>query len=86
MTEVLKCSKCGKSNLWVMSPIRYIFFTSTLPVLAALLFGFLADPVFFLFIPAVILTNHLLAKKKTPLKICKDCKHTENNFSHHSAS
>ncbi|MFB4163298.1 hypothetical protein ACE1TI_05545 [Alteribacillus sp. JSM 102045] len=78
MAEVPRCNNCGKSELWIMSPIRYVFFMSTLPIIAAILIGLAADPVFFLFIPAVILTNLVLAKRKTPMKICKNCKHTES--------
>ncbi|SDI03737.1 hypothetical protein SAMN05192534_11924 [Alteribacillus persepolensis] len=70
------CSACKSSNVWVMSPLRYIFFMSVLPVLAAVLFAVIIHAGFVLFIPAVILTNHMLSKKKAPLVVCRDCKHT----------
>ncbi|WP_240376138.1 hypothetical protein [Bacillus piscicola] len=73
--EEPRCTKCGHANMLSISPTRYAFTMSTLPVGLALVIGFFIEPLMFLFIPAIILTNHLLAKKKAPFHFCKACNH-----------
>lgn len=60
---------------------RYLFMTSILPVLVVLAIGLFFEPLFFLFIPAVIVTNYILAKRKAPMVICRSCRHVENKYS-----
>ncbi|WP_059104333.1 hypothetical protein [Shouchella shacheensis] len=71
------CTACRSENLAVMTKWRYVWFMSTLPVLVTVGIGLLVEPIFSLFAPAIVLTNYMLAKKKTPLKICKNCKHIQ---------
>ncbi|SFE61045.1 hypothetical protein [Alteribacillus iranensis] len=72
-----RCKQCHHTNLLMVSSLRYVFFMSVFPVVIAMAIGLLAEKIFFLFIPAIILTNIVLAKKKAPIILCKDCRHVE---------
>ncbi|MFB5662725.1 hypothetical protein [Alteribacillus sp. HJP-4] len=71
------CNSCGSRNVVLMTKWRYVFFMSSLPLVTAVLLGFLFHSVFYLFTPGIILMNIILAGKKAPVKICKDCKQME---------
>jgi hypothetical protein len=51
-----------------------------LPVLVILAIGLFFEPLFFLFIPAVFVTNYVLAKRKAPMAICRNCRHVDKKY------
>ncbi|WP_100400375.1 hypothetical protein [Bacillus sp. FJAT-44742] len=74
------CPKCGKEELLLILKWRYMFLTSTMPIVAALLIGYFFHIIFLVFIPGILVMNYLIAKKKTPFLICKTCRHAQPSF------
>ncbi|UTR08796.1 hypothetical protein MM300_12700 [Evansella sp. LMS18] len=72
-----QCPSCRSSSVTVLHKWRYLFMTSMLPVLVILAAGIFFEPLFLLFLPAVIVTNYIIAGKKTPMLICRGCRHIE---------
>ncbi|TVP82090.1 MAG: hypothetical protein EA344_12070 [Alkalicoccus sp.] len=75
------CTSCQSSNVMIMQKWRYLFLTSMLPVLVVLAVSIFIEPLFLLFIPAVLVTNYIISARKTPMVMCRDCRHIEKGAS-----
>lgn len=74
-----QCPSCRSSSVTMLHKWRYLFMTSMLPVLVILAAGIFFEPLFLLFIPAVIITNYIIAVRKTPMLICRGCRYIERD-------
>ncbi|MBB6451545.1 hypothetical protein HNR44_003558 [Geomicrobium halophilum] len=75
MAETNACPTCKSNKIWEMTQKRYIFTMSVPPLIVIILIAVLVEPVFIAFMPAIILTNIILAKRKAPILFCKECRH-----------
>lgn len=66
--------QCGSADLLQMNHWQYFFTLSTLPVIVAVLISFIFEPIFFIMILPILFFNFLVAKRKTPMKVCRTCK------------
>ncbi|MFC4737700.1 hypothetical protein ACFO4L_13935 [Bacillus daqingensis] len=81
MSEV-RCPSCRSRDVKVIERWQYMFMMSVLPVVVTTAVGILFTPLFLLFIPAILLTNDLIARRKTPMMICRSCRRTTREAQH----
>jgi hypothetical protein len=70
----MTCTQCRSEHVIQVNRLRYLLLLSALPVLVALIIGFMVHSIFFLFVPAVLLINFMASRKKPLLYICQACK------------
>ncbi|NJP38596.1 hypothetical protein [Alkalicoccus luteus] len=70
------CPACRSRDVKVIERWQYMFMMSVLPVVVTTAVGIVFTPLFLLFIPAILLTNDLIARRKTPFMMCRSCRRT----------
>lgn len=75
------CLHCESKEVVIMDKWRYFLFLSGLPILVSAVVGYIVHPIFFLMIFLVSFINMKIAKKKTPIIICKSCRQINSNQS-----
>ncbi|MCE7792357.1 hypothetical protein K8O68_07985 [Salipaludibacillus sp. CUR1] len=78
--RTLFCPSCNSPNMIVISKARYMIMMTVLPVIVSAVIAVMFHPVFLLFIPGLIWMNKMIADRKAPLIICRECKaHSQGN-------
>lgn len=70
----MTCSKCSSQHIIPFNRLRHFLLLSTLPILFALIIGWMVHVVFFLCIPLVLFINLIVVRKKPLLYICQACR------------
>ncbi|WP_018923156.1 hypothetical protein [Salsuginibacillus kocurii] len=71
-----QCSACYSEHIMVIPKARYIIMTSVLPLFVTAAIAIIFHLLFLLFIPALVWMNVMIAQRKAPLVVCRECRHT----------
>ncbi|CAM3982243.1 hypothetical protein [Alkalicoccus chagannorensis] len=77
----MTCPECQSDSTLTVSLGRYVFVTSTLPLLLTIILAVWISPVLLWFIPPLFATNYLIGRKRAPMVVCRNCRRTSHRVS-----